>query len=73
MLNHPLWDLAGVGAAEHERSLRGFLDRYGWRLHALELNGYRPWKENDAVRPIADACGLPLISGGDRHGCEPAA
>jgi hypothetical protein len=73
VFNHPMWDLACVGADEHRRALRTFLDEYGSRLHALELNGYRSWKENVSVRPLANATGLPLISGGDRHGTEPNA
>jgi hypothetical protein len=73
VLNHPLWDEAGIGAVEHAQLLGGFLERYGERIHALELNGLRPWKENAAVRWVAQHSGHPLISGGDRHGCEPNA
>jgi len=40
-------------------------------IHALELNGYRLWRENRAVRALAEAYSFPLISGGDRHGCTP--
>lgn len=73
VLNHPLWDEAGIGAVEHAQLLGGFLERYGERIHALELNGLRSWKENAAVRWVAQHSGHPLISGGDRHGCEPNA
>jgi hypothetical protein len=68
VFNHPHWDLADVGADAHARSVREFLDGHGRWIHALELNGYRSWRENDSVRPLAAALGLPLISGGDRHG-----
>ena len=44
----------------------------GW-LHAFELNGTRVWAENAATIELAKAYGRPTISGGDRHGCEPAA
>jgi hypothetical protein len=38
VLNHPLWDEAGIGAVEHAQLLGGgFLERYGERIHALEL------------------------------------
>jgi hypothetical protein len=69
VLNHPLWDLAGVGADRHTTLLGQLLGEHGHLLHALELNGYRSWSENRAVGPIARAHGLPLVSGGDRHGC----
>ena len=71
VLNHPLWDLAGVGARRHIVLLRCFLGLHGRSLHALELNGYRLRQENRAVGPLAQAHGLPLISGGDRHGAAP--
>jgi hypothetical protein len=73
VFNHPNWDLAGVGPDSHAQLLREFLDRHGRRLHAFELNGYRSWQENDSVRPTAEARGLPVISGGDRHGSDPNA
>ena len=73
VLNHPLWDLAHVGAANHVRLVRRFLAEHGDALHALELNGYRSWRENTAVRELQCECALPLISGGDRHGCAPNA
>jgi hypothetical protein len=73
VFNHPHWDLANVGADAHARSVREFLHCHGRQLHALELNGYRSWPENDSVRPVAAALGLPLISGGDRHGADPNA
>jgi hypothetical protein len=73
VLNHPCWDLANVGRGEHASLLRRFLMEHAGQVHALELNGYRSWKENAAVQPIARAAALPLISGGDRHGCAPNA
>jgi hypothetical protein len=69
VLNHPLWDLAGVGPDRHATLVRRLLGEHGHLLHALELNGYRSWSENRAVGPLAVAHGLPLVSGGDRHGC----
>jgi hypothetical protein len=71
VLNHPLWDLAGIGSANHVALLRRFLISHGDVIHALELNGYRSWRENSGVTTLADAYGLPLVSGGDRHGCAP--
>src|SRR5262245_58650793 len=73
VFNHPCWDLPDVGRDEHEKQMRRFLTAYGTQIHALELNGYRPQKENAAVHDLAAATGHPLISGGDRHGCQPNA
>jgi hypothetical protein len=68
VFNHPLWDLAGVGAATHVRLVRSFMRECGAFIHALELNGYRTWRENEGVCRLHGECGLPLVSGGDRHG-----
>src|SRR5262245_40364787 len=73
VFNHPCWDLAGVGAEEHTRQLRCFLAGHGSQIHALELNGYRSRRENAGVQALAETASLPLISGGDRHGCAPNA
>ena len=71
VLNHPLWDLAGIGPTEHVALLRRFLCDHSAKIHALELNGYRSWRENSGVRTLAEAAHVPLISGGDRHGGAP--
>ena len=72
VLNHPFWLEEGVEEADHRRALDRLLrECIGW-LHAFELNGTRPWKENLAVIELSRMHGLPLISGGDRHACEPA-
>jgi hypothetical protein len=73
VFNHPLWDLAAIGEDTHSISLREFLDTYRSRLHAVEINGYRPWRENGGVRRLSAERGLPLISGGDRHALAPNA
>jgi hypothetical protein len=41
--------------------------------HALELNGTRSWTENQAVIELAETCSRPIVSGVDRHACEPSA
>ncbi|BDC51808.1 hypothetical protein F183_A41230 [Bryobacterales bacterium F-183] len=71
VLNHPFWDEAGAGHTEHANLLGAFLERHGAYIHALELNGLRPWQENRKVAWLARHTGHPVISGGDRHGCEP--
>jgi len=71
--NHPVWDEARVGAVEHAQLLGQFLERFGDFIHALELNGLRPWSENRQVVRIAAESGQPVVSGGDRHGLEPNA
>lgn len=73
VFNHPWWDLAGVGERTHALRLREFLDAHQSRLHALEINGYRSREENGRVRALSADRGLPLVSGGDRHGLAPNA
>jgi hypothetical protein len=73
VLNHPLWDLSGIGMERHRAVLSEFLGRFSHHIHALEVNGLRPWKENLATMELAERWHLPVISGGDRHGCEPNA
>ncbi len=50
-----------------------FLARYRNWIHALELNGLRPWRENQRTMQLAARYRLPCVSGGDRHGAEPNA
>ena len=69
VLCHPLWDLADIGQEVHLRQLRHFVAAHRNHIHAVELNGYRSQKENGEARALALAARLPLISGGDRHGC----
>jgi hypothetical protein len=73
VLNHPIWDLAGVGIDEHAALLHRFLAEHGARIHAVEVNGYRSRAENAAAIEVARAAVLPVVSGGDRHGRAPNA
>ena len=73
VFNHPLWDEMGVGRERHTAACATLLERGRGCLHAIELNGLRPPGENDQARQLAEALGLPAISGGDRHGFEPNA
>ncbi|MFN0104336.1 MAG: PHP domain-containing protein [Bryobacteraceae bacterium] len=73
VVNHPLWDEGGIGPAAQLVMVREFIHRFAPFLHALELNGLRPWAENRRIVQMAAAFGLPALSGGDRHGCEPNA
>ena len=73
VLNHPFWLEEGVVADDHQRALERFLPQYLEWIHAFELNATRPWAENAATIALARTHGLPLISGGDRHACEPNA
>jgi hypothetical protein len=73
VFNHPLWDEQGIGQAAHRDAALEFLRRFRPSLHALELNGLRPWKENRDVIALARAQQKPVISGGDRHAIEPNA
>ena len=37
----------------------------------MKLTDFRKWSENMAVLEIAEAIGMPTVTGGDRHGCKP--
>ncbi|GIU81330.1 MAG: hypothetical protein KatS3mg006_0394 [Pyrinomonadaceae bacterium] len=71
VLNHPLWDIERVGKQRHEALLKEFLKEHGRWIHAFEVNGFRSWSENKAVIEMAEALGIPVVTGGDRHGCKP--
>ena len=71
VLNHPLWDIEIVGQERHEALLKEFLRQHGRWIHAFEVNGFRSWSENKAVIELAEAVGMPIVTGGDRHGCKP--
>lgn len=73
IVNHPLWDEARIGKDHHRAMLRGFLERYIEFIHGFELNGLRSHAENLEVEKLAEEWRRPVISGGDRHGCEPNA
>jgi hypothetical protein len=71
VLNHPCWDLARVGQLRHDSALLAFLRAYRDRIHAVELNGFRPWAENRCVLPLATGFAIPVVGGGDRHALSP--
>ena len=73
VFNHPCWDESEIGQEAHFDLAVEFYDRHNDWIHALELNGLRPWKENREVIALAEGLRAPLISGGDRHGLEPNA
>ena len=73
VLNHPFWLEEGIEDAVHRPALDRFLREHLSCLHAFELNGTRSWDENAAVMELAGTHSRPIVSGGDRHACEPAA
>jgi len=73
VLNHPFWDMAGIGALKHEGTLLRFMRTHRHRIHGLEINGYRRWSENRRVLPLSEGFGIPVVAGGDRHGRLPNA
>lgn len=73
VFNHPLWNLYGNLASEFAQNVEDFLALNNNRLHAFELNGLRRWEENLCVAQLAARWRQIVISGGDRHGCEPNA
>jgi hypothetical protein len=73
VLNHPFWLEEGVQKADHPRALERLFRECIESIHAFELNGTRGWKENADTIALARIHGRPIISGGDRHACEPSA
>jgi hypothetical protein len=72
VFNHPLWDLCSLGRQRYPLVLDQFLRKNVRFLHAFEVNAMRSWQENNAVIMLADRWHRLIISGGDRHGCEPS-
>ena len=72
IFNHPLWDLSSLGRQHYLQVLYRFLQGNVGFLHAFEVNAMRSWKENEAVIQLAHRWQRPIVSGGDRHGCEPS-
>lgn len=67
VLNHPIWDIEMIGQQLHEQVLERFLAGHAKWIHAIEVNGFRTWQENEVAIELAESLGLPTISGGDRH------
>lgn len=67
VFNHPVWDIEMIGQEAHNGLLRDFIAEHADDVHAIEINGFRPWPENELAMKIAEELGLPIISGGDRH------
>jgi len=73
VLNHPFWLEEGVEESDHRAALPAIIATCGPWFHAFELNGTRRWHENAATIELSRERSTPVISGGDRHACEPAA
>jgi len=73
VLNHPFSDLRSIGPQRIRQLAFDFLNRHKHVIHALEMNGYRSWMENRNAISLAETFRLPVVSGGDRHGCAPNA
>jgi hypothetical protein len=71
VFNHPLWDEKGVGSIPHETAALRLLHQCGQFLHAIEMNGLRPWHENRRAIDLAKEWNKPVVAGGDRHAVEP--
>ena len=72
VFNHPMWNQTRVGEQRDPRILNRFLNRSARFLHAMEFNATRKVRENKDVKRLAERWQLPLVGGGDRHGCEPS-
>jgi hypothetical protein len=73
VFNHPVWNLYALPAPIFESELDRFLQGANRFLDAFELNGLRSRQENQRVADLATKWNQLVISGGDRHGCEPNA
>ncbi len=73
VFNHPLWNFTSIGAERFSFDLTRFLTAAAGWIHAFELNGMRSHEENRRVLRLAAAWDQLILSGGDRHGCEPNA
>lgn len=71
VFNHPCWDEKGIGYDRHVAYAVEFTHAFRPWIHALELNGLRPWCENSGVVRMAQDLDMTLVSGGDRHALEP--
>ena len=69
VFNHPLWTQTCVGVHRDGQVLDRFLSYAARFLHAFEINATRSTRENNRVGQLAERWRLPLVSGGDRHGC----
>ena len=73
VLNHPFWLEEGVTQEDHNLALASILRECLSWFDAFELNGTRCWKENADTIELARIHDRPVVSGGDRHACEPSA
>jgi hypothetical protein len=70
VFNHPLWTQSCVGVKRGPDDLDRFLSFAVQFLQAFEINAARSENENRRVGELAAKWNRPLVSGGDRHGCE---
>jgi hypothetical protein len=73
VFNHPLWNFIRIAPDRFSFELRRFLSAASRWFHAFELNGMRSHEENRGVLGLAREWDQLILSGGDRHGCEPNA
>lgn len=73
VFNHPIWNFFRVPTERFNFELTRFLDSANQYVHAFEINGMRNHGENREVIKLAEEWDQVIISGGDRHGCEPNA
>lgn len=66
--NHPCWDQRSIGPILFGKLQEQFAKQFRPWIHAIEINGYRTWRENQRAIALAERWNLPLLSGGDRHG-----
>lgn len=71
VFNHPLWNFVDISSERFTFELTRFIESANQYMHAFELNGMRDHRENRAVIKLAAEWDQLVISGGDRHGCEP--
>jgi hypothetical protein len=74
VFNHPFWGIENTRTPQQHRDcIAIFLQKYGYLVHALEVNGMRARRENEMVLQLAESVDIPVVAVGDHHGCEPNA
>jgi hypothetical protein len=73
VFNHPFWNQPMIDLEHHLLLVEAFLQQHGRSLHALELNGVNSWRKNRKTLRLAKEYDYPVVAGGDRHACVPAA
>ena len=71
ILNHPIWDIELVGPRGTKCCLRTLLRRTAGGYMRSRSMVFAHGRKIKRVIEMAEALGIPIATGGDRHGCKP--